>query len=203
MSDSEFNRLKQDLATIHQALRFEPLFGREEVWVSLLQAAVGLGLAIAGALRVSIAGVPYAGRLIVVFIVILAYLAISLKVRRNKGKYPARWRETRVGLISGAIIAVSLGLFLSWSLHHGLSYRSLASAVTFVGGLATLLIGICDRSRLHYLGTAIPLILVSIAFQTIAFNTHSMDLLVGLFIASNGLLLAGLMAWQLQRQKND
>lgn len=207
MSSLEVNRMKQDLAVIHQALRFEPVFGWGDVWFSLTQLGVGLGLAASGGLKMSVPGFPYAGRLIAAFIIILLFSIIALRLRRQKAKHPARWREARVGLISAAVIFPLLCLFLKWSLHQGLSFQSVSSAVVFVGGLAVLVIAICDRNRLHYLGVAIPMMILGPAFPAIVLNQHQInqhriDLFIGLFFASIGGLSAGIMAWQLRRQGN-
>ncbi len=207
MSQPEVNRIKQDLATIDQALGLKLVFGREDIWVNITMLGVGLGLAASGGLEISVPGFPIAGRIIAACIIFLHFSIISIWLRRQKNKLPARWREARVGLIASALTVALLCPYMIWSMRQGLSYSSVSSGIIFVGGLAVLAIAICDRNRLHYLGVAIPMIILAPAFPAVVLeqqriDQHGVDLFIGLFFASIGGLSAGIMAWQLRRRKN-
>jgi hypothetical protein len=200
MSQSEVNRMKQELETINQALGFEPVFGWGDIWISLVYAAIGLGLAGWGGLGLIVQGLP-TGRLIAVAMIFLIFSGLSLRRHQEKAKHPARWREVRVSVIAIAIVVPLLLIFMKWSMNQG-SYLSIASTVIFAMGLAILVIAICDRNRLHYLGTAIPLMFMSIFVSTFAGNPPRTDLAVGLFFAASGVLTAAFMAWELRRKGN-
>lgn len=207
MSQAEMNRMKQDLAMIHQALGMEPLFGWADVWYMLTWVAIGVSLALLGYLRLSVLGVASAGRMIAGGIILIYFLLMSAWLRGRKGNLPARWRETRVGLISAVLVVAALLPFSIWAKRHGLSFEAITATLIFVGGLAILIISICDRSRLHYIGVALPMLILGPLFPTIVVRQHRLDqsqvdLFIGLFYASIGALSALIMTWQLRRPSN-
>lgn len=207
MSEVEVRQIKQDLEVINQALGFERLFGWADVWLSITMLGVGITLAILGTLGISVPGFPFTARMSAFGIIMLHWVILSLWLRGRRAKHPASWREARIGLIAVPLVIISLGLFMYWSIRQGLSLSSIASGIIFAGGLAILLIGICDRNRLHYLGAAIPMMILGPAFPAIAIgphgiDQHGVDIFIGLYMASVGGLMAAIMAWQLRRKSD-
>ena len=203
MNESGLKRMKQDLEVIHQALRFEPIFGWEDVWATLAMASVGAALAIWGGLGLMIPAYPKAARLVTLTIVLILFSKIAVRHHRNIASHPARWREVRITLIAIVTTLPLLFFFLIWSNRHGLSYQSLASTIMFNAGLPCLVIAICDRNRFHYLGVAIPAMFLGLVISLYGFNQRHDDLFLGLFITSCSLFTAGIMAWQLRGKRND
>jgi len=202
MGDLELNRMKQDLSAMHQALGLEPVFGPEDVWAALAGAGVGVGLVLWGKFGVPIHAFFGAARLFTVALLALLGWRVAVRHRRQKANHPARWREVRLSLKAFAIIVPILILFMLWSINHGVSRQSLGSTVLFAIGLVCSAIGICDRSRLYYLGFAVPLMVMGVAFGVFPNTWQVGDLLIGLYLAVSGGLTAGIMALQLRRQRN-
>ncbi|MEN6624778.1 MAG: hypothetical protein ABFD69_00965 [Candidatus Sumerlaeia bacterium] len=200
MSESEVTRMKQDLDAIHQALGFESHIGWDDAVLAVAIGLIGSMIALSAAFGMTIPAHPHLIRNVGFTLVVILGLWFTLRRYQNKQDRPSRWRETRKGLLVSAIFAPAVLVFRWWAIHQGLSYAAIGSAIVFSIGVMCLITAVYDRGRLYYAGLAVPAMVIGIIYPRVIDHVRHSDLIPGLLIASMGVLVGGIMAWQITRK---
>jgi hypothetical protein len=203
MSESNLDRVREDLAAMRQALGLRPPFEREYVWLSLSLGLVGIAIAALTAWT-DISARPatpgstahWAYIALIVTPVFLVLAVMSVIARRRKGEAPLAWRDLRVSWVVAAIaLPLYLG-FISWAGRTGLSAAALTAATLFLAGLFSLMAAIPDRSRWYTLGWAVSTLLAGVCAPVASYENAG--LVVGGWLFLGGFSTAAIMARQLR-----
>ncbi len=125
MSQTELDRVRNDLATMKQAAGVGLPIGRSDVGLSVAWAAAGVPLA-AWALYTSPGQTTFGLLLILPGLAVLALSAfVAKKYHRHRDKAPARWREHRFQWIAAGVLTPVVGGFVAWGIVRGLSRMAL------------------------------------------------------------------------------
>ncbi len=201
MSQTEMNRVRDDLATMKRAVGVGLPIGRSDVCLSLAWGVAGVPLA-AGAAYTHPGQTTLALVLVIPCMGVLALSAfVAKKYHRHRGKAPAPWREHRFQWIAAGVLTPVFGGFVVWCIVMGLSPEALTVTAMFLAGLGMLVVPILDRTRLFYLGWAVFTMLFAVAAPL--FGPRYLGVLVGGWLILCGLSAAGIMGWQIHRSMDE
>lgn len=196
MSDSEVDRLREDLEVIRQAAGVDLPFNRRDVWVlSPVVCAAGALIACLGW------WVPGEYRWVAVFpaaVVIGVWLCLARSAHRRRVAEAVRWREQRYGLLLlFGFVPIFVG-FMVWEAALGMSRATLGASALFFLGLATAWFSVIDRTRRYYVGMALPLIVFGLAVPFC--SPRQVRAGAGIMLIAIGLATAAIQVWQLRSQ---
>ena len=198
MSQTNLNRLRDDLETVKRAAGVDRPFGREDIRAALWCAACGVLVSVWALLG------PWEYRWVVAVPLALAALGgISAywRAHRERGAEPVRWREHRLSG-TAALVAVPLAIgYMQWERQIGVPREFVGAASVFFLGVGLLIFAVLDRQRRPYAGGAIPLMAFAGAIPLC--SPAQVVIAGGLCWAVGGLATAGFQAWQLRGHGND
>jgi hypothetical protein len=205
MSDSNLDRVQEDLAVMRQAMGLRPAIEWEHVWVCLALAVVGIATAALTAFT-NVAALPmthgsgahltYIALLVAPPLMVFGGMAVL--AWRRRALAPLLWRESRQSAVI-AFVATSLYLvFLAWAVWNGVSPGALTVATLFLVGLFALLGGLSEPNRRHHLGWAIATMLAGACAPLGSYG--SAGLIVGGWLILGSLSTAGIIYWQLRNR---
>jgi len=198
MSQTDLNRVRDDLDTMKQAAGIGLPFGREDV-------RMGIWLAVCGILISAWALLgPWEYRQVVFIplgLAILVAARTAAAARRQRGSEPARWREHRLSLVGLLVILPIVFGYMRWERQLGLPREVVGAAAVFFTGAGLLVFAVADPKRRYVAGAAIPLMVTGLA---IPLCTPSQVLIgAGLCWTVAGLATAAIQHWQLRRYGRD
>lgn len=186
-------RLRNDLATVEQAAGVGLRFSRHDMYGALAMSVCGLAGAIVAAV-VSPENYRLAAPCFFLMIPIVLWTA-----KANRGKratQPHLWREAKLGLWVAGIVAPAAMLYIYWERSIGMPREMTGAAAVFFCGLATLLLGLFDRTRRPCIAAGLPLMAFGLA---IPFCTPREVVIVGgICVMAAGLGQAAVMSYQLK-----
>ena len=196
MAQVELTRVRQDLATMQQAVGVGLPFGREDVRLSLAWAAAGVPLA-AWTAWTAVEQWQFGMLLVVPAALVLALSgAVAKKYHHRRARAPIRWREYRHQWLLAAVLTPLWGACLYWGIRQGLSPEAMTVTGIFMAGLGMLALPIVDRTRLFYLGWGGATLLLGAAAPLC--GQRYLGLAVGGWLILAGLSTAAIMTWQLR-----
>ena len=193
MSHADLERVRADLNTMREAAGDGLPFGRTDVWI---------GVALAGCGVVMAAWAAWAPReyrwgvLLPVLFFAAAYAALGRHVGRRKGREPARWREFRLTMVAGAVVVPLAVGYMFWEKSVGVPRGVAGAAAIFFVSLGAAVVGITDRSRRNYLGSALPGVAFGAAIPLL--SARGVVVAAGLCLAAAGLLTSAIQVWLLR-----
>ena len=193
MSETELNRVRDDLATIKQAAGLELPFGKEDVRLSLWSAVIGVFVTACAVFS------PWEYRLVVFVPIGMATLITvraGRKARQQRTKQPSRWREQRT---AGIAVLVFLPLAIGykyWERELGMPREMAGAAIVFFFGVGVLVAAVIEKKRLYYAGGAIPLMAFGISIPLC--TPQQVMIAAGLCWITGGLAVAAIQSWQLR-----
>ena len=201
MSQTEMDRVREDLATMKRAAGVGLPIGRSDVRLSLAWAVAGVPLAVWAAYTPP-EQTTFGLLLVIPCMGVLALSAlVAKKYHRHRGKTPAPWREHRFQWIAAGVLTPVFGGFVAWGIVRGLSPEALTVTALFMAGLGSLIIPILDRTRLFYLGWAVFTMLFAVTAPLL--GQRYFGVLVGGWLILSGLSAAGIMGWQIHRSPDE
>ncbi len=203
MTETNLNRVREDLAVMKQALGLRPPFEREHVWLSLVLSAVGVvvaaltaftGIAALAVTPGAMTQLAYIALLVVP--VFLMFAGMAVLAHRRKALTPLLWRESRQSAVV-AIVAVPLYIgFVVWAVWNGVSPGALTAATLFLAGLFSLIRALSEPSHRYVLGWAVSTMLAGACSLVGTYGTAG--IIVGGWLLLGGLSTAGILSWQLR-----
>jgi hypothetical protein len=207
MSERDLDRVREDLATMRQAIGLGLPFGSEGVWVSLALAGTGIAVAAVTAWTNIATGSATPGSAarwayvaLVVVPALLVFGVMTVVARRRQARAPLLWRDARLSWVAAAV-AVPLYLgFRAWAVKNSIPPGALTAATLFLAGLFLLTGALADRGRWYTLGWGVSTLLAGVCAPLATYA--SAGLVAGGWLLLGGLSTASIMAWQL-RGRND
>lgn len=193
MSQTDLNRVREDLDTIKQAAGLELPFCNEDVRLNLWSALCGV-LVTACALFT-----PWEYRLIVLIPVGLATLitaSTARKIQQQRSQNPGRWREQRLAGIAVLVFLPLAIVYKLWERSLGMPREMIGAAVVFFFGVGLLIIALTNRKRLYYAGASIPM--MAFGFSIPICSPRQVLIAVGICWITASLAAAAIQSWQLR-----
>ncbi|MFC1782899.1 hypothetical protein ACFL02_04870 [Planctomycetota bacterium] len=157
MNTKDLERVKQDLDTIEQAAGIGLTYGKEDIWLNIVASACGLLIAVCSLIS---EGVSVIWSLLPFTLVGIAGLGyFRYKYRRSTGASPVRRRE--YGLAYNFVPVILVSAYMIWMIYMGMSKYYVMSAGLFAIGMLYITFSLSVRTKMHYLGYGIPIIILS------------------------------------------
>jgi hypothetical protein len=195
MSQADLNRVRDDLATIKQAVGMELPFGRTDVRLNLMIFGAGVFASVWTALA------PW-GKLVLVGLIPVALVGIAyvtMDVRRSRRRTtgsPVYRRELKSGLIMAAVLFLLVKGYWMWGESMGVSARLAGATAVFLAGVGLIPWGLSSRGQRPELGAAIALILYGVAIPFV--SARGVVVGAGITLAICGLAMAAIQSYQLR-----
>jgi hypothetical protein len=199
MSEPDINKLREDLETMRLAAGVDLPFSKRDICI-MTPVACMAGAAIACIGWWVPAEYKWAA-LFPIAILLGVWLILARADHRRRATEPVHWRETRYGLMGLFIVTPLLAGFLYWETAMGLSGAALQSSVSFFGGLGIAWFGLIDRTRRHYIGTALPFLVFGMLIPFC--DPRQIRAGVGLMLIVMALLTAAIQIWQLRTRRGS
>lgn len=194
MSQTEMDRVRDDLATMKQAVGVELPFGWEDVRASFALTVAGL-MAMGWSLWPH--ELPDQWGMIPLLLFAVGYTwRLRVKYRRGTGRSSVRRREYTFGLV-GAMVAGGFALvYRRWATELGIPLPFASGACLFLLGGAGVLAVLKDSRRAYWLGWAIPFMLCGLAIPS---WWASRFVLLGAAVAVGSLVAGTVQGYQLKK----
>ncbi|HVU86051.1 MAG TPA: hypothetical protein VHD36_01940 [Pirellulales bacterium] len=204
MSETNIERVRDDLAAMRQALGFSPACERDVIGHNLAMAALGVFLtAVTAWTRVpepiergSPAHLRYSAWVVVPALVVVAVML--LVSYRRRGLAPLLWRENRQSMIVAAALVPCYVAFVAWTAWLGIQASAITVATFFLFGLFMFGTGILDRSRRYWVGWAVATMAAGACAPLFSFRTTG--LLIGLWLMAGGMSTVLIVRWMQRRE---
>jgi hypothetical protein len=206
MSELGIDRVREDLAVMRQALGKQPPYGWKQVRDSLILAVAGTSIALIAGLS-GIAALPAEpgsprnllyGALIMAPVLLL-FFAGGARAYRRKAVQPLEWRDMRRALVTFVLVLPLFFGFLHWSARNGQSVSTFINAGVIFSGMFWLLGAFCDERYRHFWGWGIATLLFGAVMPLGSYQTAG--IFAGCWLLLGGLSTAGIMAWQLRKDR--
>ncbi len=196
MSQTEMDRVRDDLATMKQAVGAELPFGWEDVRASLALTVVGL-MAMGWSLWPHDLSDQW-GMIPLLLFVVGYTLRLRVKYRRGTGRSSGRRREYTFGLV-GAMVAGGLALvYRRWATELDVPLPFAGGACLFVLGCSGVLAVLKDSRKAYWLGWAIAFMLCGLAIPS---WWASRFVLLGAAVAVGSLVAGIVQGYQLKKSE--
>jgi len=136
---------------------------------------------------------------LIVLPVLLLFFAGGATAYCRKARRPLEWREMRKGLVVFALGLPLFFVFLHWSARNGQPVATFINAGVVFSGLFWLFGAFYDESYRHYWGWGISTLLFGAMMPLGSYQTAG--IFAGCWLLLGGLSTAGIMAWQLRKDR--
>jgi len=194
MSNSELDRVKEDIEVIKNAAGLELPFNWEDVWLNVYLIPVGIWLAIWSILPYDLSRL---WRILPVALLAPIFVALRFKYRRSSGRSPVRRRQYSMGLLACPILGLCGFGYMVWVVRSGHDFVFAVGGMWFFMGLILAVFAFIER-RVHYLGWAIPVMVFGVTISVWpALNV--LETGVGYMLITACSITAVIQAYQLKR----
>lgn len=195
MSQVDMDRIRDDLETMKKAAGVELPFGWEDVWWNI---AISIGCVIAVVWMIVPHHLSHRWGWIPALTLSVVYVVyFRVKYRRSTGRSPLRRREYTAGLLLALMIVPVVIVYRYWGASLGISLLHLRSIFSFFLGFALLVPALLDRSRISWLGLAIPIIVCGLCTPYFEIPAR---IQMGIAVAIALMLMSAIQVWQLRAQ---
>ena len=197
MSTDEIQRIKDDLATMRQAVTKDKPYERADVFPTL---AYGVG----GLIAIPMLQSGMNPRLCILLVLVpgLVWCCVRyFQVRNQRAVRPVLWAEYKWSLVVLTIILPALLGWMWWSEQFGASRSAVGEAILFCAGIVTCLIGFIDPNRRAYLLSGISLTVFGVLLPTL--DPKQIPFASCVFLAVIGFIGAAAIWWMTRGRLED
>jgi len=195
MSNTELDRVKEDIGIIKEAVGLELPYGWEDVWLNVYLIPVGVWLVIWSILPYELSRL---WRILPVALLAPVFVALRVKYRRSSGRSPVRRRQYSMGLLACPILGLCGFGYMVWVVRSGHDFVFAVGGMWFFMGFMLAIFAFIER-RLHYLGWAIPMMAFGVIISVWPV-LNVLDTSVGFCLITACPLTAAIQAYQLKRR---
>ncbi|MGD8500171.1 MAG: hypothetical protein PVJ86_05960 [Phycisphaerales bacterium] len=195
MSNTELDRVKEDIEIIKDAAGLKLPFGWEDVWLNVYLIPVGVWLVIWSILPYELSRL---WRILPVALLAPIFVALRIKYRRSTGRSPVKRRQYSMGLLACPILGVCGFGYMVWVVRSGHDFVFAVGGMWFFMGFMVTIFAFTER-RLYYLGWAIPMMVFGVTISVWpALNV--LETGVGYMLIAACSITAAIQAYQLKRR---
>ena len=197
MSETDLDRVREDLITMREAGKFDKPYAAEDVPLLIFMSISGL----AGSLAAWQFSFNRFAVLASVSPFVLCFLWLAWKRQRNRSSRPGLWRETRNSLLALIVLVPLTIAWMKWEQFSGIPRQSVGAAAVFFVGVGCIVVSVIDRDRIAYIVSGIVLLAFGLAIPLL--EPKQIAIAGGLAIFATGAGAALIISLQLRTNQSD